>query len=165
MLEGVYGIVEVELYETVEAARDAEPYPGDSVHRAIVQMRFDARRRLRGSAMESRVMRVMVAHSQAAYREVIAIALRDFRPHLEVIVAEPEELDREFANTLPQLVVCSRVTDLVERNTLAWIELYPDSNATESVVSLAGKKVIYPNMDFETLLSVLDEAAHLHETA
>jgi hypothetical protein len=69
------------------------------------------------------------------------------------------------ASALPHLVVCSRVTDVVERNTLAWVELYPDNNTTESVVSLAGEKSIYPDMDFETLLSVLDETEHLYETA
>ena len=115
--------------------------------------------------MESRAMWVMVAHSHLAYREVIAIAFKEFRPHLEVVVVEPENLDKEFASALPHLVVCSRVTDLVERHTLAWIELYPDNNATESVVSLAGEKTIHPNMDFETLLSVLDETEHLYETA
>jgi hypothetical protein len=107
-------------------------------------------------------MRV-VAHSQVAYREVLAAAFKELRPHLEVVV-EPEELDEEFfASVAPQLVVCSRVTDLVERDALAWIELYPSQFATESVVSLAGKKTTYSDIDFATLLLVLDEAERLYE--
>ncbi len=107
-------------------------------------------------------MRVIVTHSLVSYREAISATLRELRPHLEIFTVEPEDLDEEFARLSPQLVVCSRVTRLVEREALAWIELYPD-HASEVVVSLDGKKTTYPDIDLETLLSILDEAERLYE--
>jgi hypothetical protein len=47
---------------------------------------------------------------------------------------------------------------------LAWIELYPDFASSESVVSLDGEKVTYPEMDLDALLSVLDEPERLYRT-
>lgn len=47
---------------------------------------------------------------------------------------------------------------------LAWIELYPDPASSQSVVSLKGEKVTYPELDLEALLSVVDEAERLYET-
>jgi hypothetical protein len=108
-------------------------------------------------------MRVLVANAPDVYQEVISATLKELRPHLEVFTAQPEDLDGEFARLLPQLVVCSRVTALVEREALAWIELYP-GYASKSVVSLAGEKSTYPQMDFDIILSVVDEAQRLYET-
>ena len=107
-------------------------------------------------------MRVMVAHSMVSYREVISFALERLRPHVETFIVEPENLDREFMSLSPQLVVCSRVTDIVERGSLGWIELYPEQTS-ESVVSLCGETTTYPEMDLDTLLSVLDETRRLYE--
>jgi hypothetical protein len=107
-------------------------------------------------------MRVMVAHAMVSYREAISFALERLRPHVETFTVEPENLDREFMSLSPQLVVCSRVTDIVERGALGWIELYPEQ-ASESVVSLCGETTTYPEMDLDTLLSVLDETRRLYE--
>lgn len=107
-------------------------------------------------------MRVMVTHAMLSYREVISAALEILRPHVETFTVEPENLDREFMSLSPQLVVCSRVTDIVERRALGWIELYPEQ-ASESVVSLCGERTTYPAMDLDTLLSVLDETRRLYE--
>jgi hypothetical protein len=107
-------------------------------------------------------MRVIVTHSLVSYREVISAALEMLRPHGEIFTVEPENLDREFMNLSPQLVVCSRVTDIVERGALGWIELYPEQ-ASESGVSLGGERTTYPDMDLDTLLSVLDETGRLYE--
>jgi hypothetical protein len=108
-------------------------------------------------------MRVMVAHSLVAYRETICAALKELRPHLEVFTTDPKDLDAEFRRLSPQLVVCSRVTEFVEREALAWIKLYPDQ-ASEVVVSLDGEKTTYPDVDLETLLSIVEEAERLYES-
>jgi hypothetical protein len=104
-----------------------------------------------------------MAHSLLSYREVISTALKVLRPHLEIFTADAEDLDEEFGRLRPHLVVCSRVTEVVEREAFAWIELYPE-HGSESVVSICGHKRVYPEMDLETLLSVLDEAERLYET-
>jgi hypothetical protein len=110
-------------------------------------------------------MRVIVAHSLLSYRGIISTVLQALRPHLEIFSVDPQDLDAEFRRLSPQVVVCSRVTELVEREALAWIELYPDHASSESVVSLDGEKVTYPEIDLELLLSILDETQRLHETA
>lgn len=110
-------------------------------------------------------LRVMMANSPLSYREAISAALESLRPHFEVFTAEPADLDWEFSLLSPQFVVCSRVTELVEREASGWIELYPEGGH-ESVVSLGGQKMTHPQMDFPTLLSVLDEVERrLDETA
>ena len=109
------------------------------------------------------MMRVMVAHSLLSYRQVISAALKELRPNLQIFIADAEDLDEEFGRLSPHVVVCGRVTELVEREALAWIELYP-GHASESVVSLCGQKSTYSEMDLAALLSVLDEAERLYET-
>ena len=109
-------------------------------------------------------MRVMVANEPRSYRETISYAIAELRPGIEVLTVEPEDLDDEVLRVSPQLVVCSQVTDLVEREAPAWIELYPDLGS-ESVVSLDGQMTIYPDMDLDTILSIVDETKRLCEGA
>lgn len=106
----------------------------------------------------------MVTNEPLAYREVICAALRELRPHVEVACAEPDDLDREFSRLGPRLVVCSRVTALVEREAAAWIELYPGHDS-RVVVSLGGERSTFDDVDFDALLSALDRAERLYESA
>jgi hypothetical protein len=107
-------------------------------------------------------MRVVLANEPAMYREVISTVLKDLRPRVEVFTAKPEDLNREFSRLLPQLVVCSRLTELVERNAAAWIELYPDGSS-HTLVALGDKRATFADMDFDTLLAILDIADGMRE--
>jgi hypothetical protein len=109
------------------------------------------------------VMRVLVANEPFVYREVISAAFQELRPHVEVISVEPEHLDREFLRLVPHLVVCSRVTALVQSGAVAWIELYPE-HTSRAVVSLAGEETTSDAIDFNALLSILDRAESLYES-
>ncbi len=106
-------------------------------------------------------MRVLVANEPVAYREVISGTFKVMRSHLEVRTAEPANLDEEFLRYAPSVVVCSRVTTLIEQEAAAWIELYPE-HASKAIVYLAGEKMTFKTMPFEVLLSILDEAEHLY---
>ena len=99
----------------------------------------------------------MIANGPAMYREVISAALRELRPGIEVFTAEPEDLEREFSRLLPHLVICSHLTKLIEHDAPVWIELYPDGASHAVVGSLDGSRTILPGIDFDTLLSVLDD--------
>jgi hypothetical protein len=99
----------------------------------------------------------LIANGPAMYREVISAALRELRPDIEVFTAEPEDLESEFSRLLPHLVVCSRLTKLIEHDAPVWIELYPDGASHAVVGSLDGSRTILLGMDFDTLLSVLDD--------
>jgi hypothetical protein len=70
--------------------------------------------------------RVLVANELASYRQALATALRDLRPHVEVFETPSECLDEEVARLGPDLVICSRATRTVEKQVANWVELYPD---------------------------------------
>ncbi len=75
-----------------------------------------------------------------------------------LVATEPENLDREFLRLLPQLVVCSRLTRLVEHNAPSWVELYPGGVSCAVVGRLGGRRHTLASMDSATLLSILDNA-------
>jgi hypothetical protein len=101
-------------------------------------------------------MRALIANEPALYREVISAALKELRPDIEIFTSEPDDLEGEFLRLLPQLVVCSRPTKLVEREAPAWIELYPGGSSHAVVKNIDGSCRTIPEMDFDTLLSILD---------
>jgi hypothetical protein len=70
-------------------------------------------------------MRTLIANEPAIYREVICAALKELRPDMEIFTSEPDDLEGEFLRILPQFVLYSRPTKLVEREAAAWVELYP----------------------------------------
>jgi hypothetical protein len=103
------------------------------------------------------IMRILVANEPQAYRDVVAMAIRVFRPQMEVIVVEPEDLDREIVHRDPTLVVCSTLTEIVETRMFAWILLYPDGK-TRAEISLSGQRTSLGDIELTLLLSTVDEA-------
>src|SRR5437762_2668083 len=61
-----------------------------------------------------RKMRMLVANELRSYREVIGTTLQALKPNVEVLIIEPEELDREVERSTPDLVLCSHLTPAVE---------------------------------------------------
>ena len=116
-----------------------------------------------GTKDKPKGMRVLVANEPLAYREVISAAFKELRPQMDVHTTEPVDLDKELLRLAPGLVVCSRTTVLVEHKAPAWVELYRE-HTSGAIVSLAGTKTTFDEMDFGTLLSILDEAEHLCES-
>ena len=70
--------------------------------------------------------RILVANELTSYRQTIAIVFRELHPNVEVLEVHPETLDWEVARVGPDLVICSRVTTVVEERAANWIELYPE---------------------------------------
>jgi hypothetical protein len=105
-------------------------------------------------------MRILVANEPRSYREVIAAAVQALRPHLEVILTSPDDIDREVSRLEPQLVVCSALTATVEHEPLSWIMLYPEGK-TEAVISIAGKTTTVGDLEFDRLLALIDETERL----
>jgi hypothetical protein len=99
---------------------------------------------------------IVVANEPRAYREALAAALRALRPHLEVICIEPDDLEGTVCAYSPRLVLCSRLTEAVERCSEAWILLYPDRE-NRAVISVAGRRAVVPNVEFSRVLAVIDE--------
>jgi hypothetical protein len=101
-------------------------------------------------------MRILVANEPRAYRDVIAGAFRELRPQHEVIPVEPDQLDGEVARLHPHLVVCSRLSPVIETGPVSWVMLYPD-NESRTVISIAGEQTISADVEFSQLLSVIDQ--------
>lgn len=70
--------------------------------------------------------RILVALRLRSYRETIAEVMGLMAPEAEVLISAPEDLDREVEDLSPTLVICSRVTPMVEDAAPFWIEMYRD---------------------------------------
>ena len=102
-------------------------------------------------------MRILLANEPRAYRDVISGTLEALHPDLDVLTAEPAELDEEVLRVSPHLVICSRITPVVESKAPVWIELYP-GHTSGAVVELMGEREAIPEMNFEKLLSTVERA-------
>ena len=105
-------------------------------------------------------MRILVGNEPRFYREVIAATLQELRPHLEVVIVEPEDLDGAVVQCRPQIVLCSRLSEVVETRCLAWVLLYPHGEACV-VISVAGRRHTVPDPGLDGLLRVVDQTALL----
>ena len=99
---------------------------------------------------------IVVANEPRAYREALAAALQELRPHLEVICIAPDDLDAKVSQYSPRLALCSRLTETVQRCCNAWILLYPNRE-NRAVISIAGRRIVVTNIEFPHVLSVIDE--------
>ena len=70
--------------------------------------------------------RILVANELTSYRQTLAIALTELRPHIEVFETNPEYLEGEITRLRPDLVICSHVTYTVRQSVANWVELYPE---------------------------------------
>ncbi len=98
---------------------------------------------------------VLVANELASYRESIAAVMRISLPCVEVLEAASADLNREVLRLRPELVICSRVTSLVEDRVPNWIELHPECRPF-STFCLDGERSIKEQVYLSDLLSVVD---------
>jgi hypothetical protein len=99
-------------------------------------------------------MRVLVANEPRSYREAIAFALLQAGQALEVFLVEPENLDREAARLVPQVVICSHATLVVRDLAVTYIELYPDHGPL-SYICIDGEHSEVDGIDFSGLLAIV----------
>lgn len=100
---------------------------------------------------------IVLANEPLAYRQALVRAFRVARPHLHVLEVAPDELDAAVQEHAPLLVICDRLTQLVERCVSAWVVLYPDG-ARQVTSSLAGKQENTDDLDLAALVAFLDRA-------
>jgi hypothetical protein len=104
--------------------------------------------------------RLLMANEPRAYREVIAEAVRELRPGVEVKTVEPEALDASISTFEPDLVICSSASEAVRKNVLAWIELYPEFSA-HSVAQVDGEVSIFEEIQLSDILAVIDRTRQI----
>jgi hypothetical protein len=108
-------------------------------------------------------VRVLVASDLRSYREAVAAVLRELRPEAEVFEVEAEILDLEVRRLLPDMVVTSKLTRLVESRIPFWVELYPDCES-HSVVSVRGRRWRVEDIQITDLVSVIDRVGRVART-
>ena len=104
--------------------------------------------------------RVLLANEPRSYRETIASALRHLRPNLEVLVAEPEDLDGDLDLHRPDIVICSEITAAARDRAPAWIELYPGGESLV-VVSIEGRRRTFEDIELQGIVCIVDRAGEL----
>ena len=105
-------------------------------------------------------MRVLVAIEPRLYRDVIGRALRGLRPHLEVVVVEPEDLCAAVVRLEPELVFSDRADNLPEAGRFAWVEFRPYEQPPAKIC-LGGRWHELEEVELSDLLSVVDETEEL----
>ena len=95
-----------------------------------------------------------------SYREVIGEAIRGLRPHLEVVIVEPDALEPEMARLDPELVICSRPSIAAANGRPAWIEFRPYDQPAARVY-VGSQQFELEEVELEDLLRVVDEAERL----
>ena len=75
-----------------------------------------------------------------SYREVIAVAIRVLRPHVEVATTDPEGLEWEVARLRPHLIVSSLPKTPVRSPTMAWIKVASDKPTQPSEIWLGQER-------------------------
>lgn len=108
-------------------------------------------------------MRVLVAYEYRYrfYREVIAKAIADHRPQLQVRHSELEELAKELVLFDPHAVVSSQAYRFDTTNTVAaWVELHAEPSSAAQI-HLGGKHEKASKLALVEVLCVLDEAEGL----
>ena len=100
---------------------------------------------------------IVVANEPRSYREAMAVACRVLRPEIEVILAEPADLDAAVVRLDPQFVLCSRLTEGLRTGSRAWVLLYPEGEA-QAVISVAGHCVTTGDLGFAALAALIDQA-------
>ena len=97
--------------------------------------------------------RILVANELTSYRQTIAIVFRELHPNVEVLEVDPGTLDWEVARLGPALVICSRLTAVVEERAANWIELYPECKPF-STICIGGEHTAIEDIELADLLSV-----------
>ncbi|MEW6638821.1 MAG: hypothetical protein AB1425_18615 [Actinomycetota bacterium] len=104
--------------------------------------------------------KVLMANEPRAYRQSIAEVLRELRPGVEILTADPASLDESVLSLEPAMVVCSRATETVRLRVPVWVELYP-GHGPVSTVSFGGRIADVEDMGLSDLLSLVDRAVEM----
>ncbi len=105
-------------------------------------------------------VRVLLANEPPAYREVLALVFQEMQLPADVSCVEPEDLDGEIVRLSPHLVICSRLTGMLDAARIGWLLLYPDGE-TRAVLSMLGQRTELTDTDFNDLLVLVERTSDL----
>ena len=100
---------------------------------------------------------IVVANEPCVYRDVLATTLQELRPELDVMEVDPGQLDSTVARVLPQLVVCSELSEVIETRSPAWIVLYPNGESRAELSVDGRRATLTGGINFACVLQLIDE--------
>jgi hypothetical protein len=106
---------------------------------------------------------VLIAIEPRSYRQVIGRTIQALRPHIEVVVLDPDTLEAGVARLEPELVFANRPTSSSSGGP-AWVEFRPYEEPPARVC-LFGRRWELSEVELSDLLSIVDEAEELSRTA
>ncbi len=98
-----------------------------------------------------------------AYREAIGNALKELRPHIEVVILKPDVLEEALARLDPDLVICDGSVSLNPKGRAAWVEYHPYEEP-QATLSLDGQHTKLKELSLEELFSVVDKVEELSQS-
>jgi hypothetical protein len=109
-------------------------------------------------------MRVVVGLKPRAYRDTLVYAIKRARPYVAVHFLDPEILDFESRYLQPQVVICEESTPAVREFATCWVEIQ-QRDPLQVTINIRGRAKIVPDISFDELISVIDQAQDLARTA
>ena len=108
-------------------------------------------------------MRVLVALKPRAYRDTLVHTIKRARSWVAVHFLDPDILDYETRYLKPQVVICSQATPAVRELATCWVEIQ-QRDSLRVTVNIKGRARMVPDISFDELISVIDEAEALART-
>lgn len=108
-------------------------------------------------------MVVIVAIEPRSYRQAMGQAIQALRPHIEVVVLDPDTLEAGVARLEPHIVFANRPDAPAPTGRPAWVEFRPYEEPPARV-HLAGRRRELAEVELSDLLSLVDEAEELART-
>jgi hypothetical protein len=108
-------------------------------------------------------MVVLIAIEPRSYRQVIGQAIQALRPHIEVVVPDPDTLVAGVARLEPELVFADRPAASSSSGGPAWVVFRPYEEPPARV-RLAGRRWELEVVQLSDLLSIVYEAEELSRT-
>ncbi len=108
-------------------------------------------------------MKLVVAIEPRSYRQVIGRTIQALRPHIEVVVLDPDTLEAGVARLEPDLVFADRPDVSAPTGRPAWVEFRPYEQPPARVW-LAGRTWELEEVELSDLLSIVDEAEEISRT-
>ncbi len=109
-------------------------------------------------------MRVLVALKPRAYRDTLVPMIKRARSWVAVHFLDPHILDYETRYLKPQVVICDQCTPAVRELATCWVEIQ-QRDPLRVTVNIRGRARIIPDISFDELISVIDEAEALAKAA
>ena len=108
-------------------------------------------------------MVVVFAIEPRSYRQAMGEAVQSLRPHVEVVVIDPDTLKAAVARLEPDLVFANRPDAASPPGGPAWVEFRPYEQPPARV-RLVGRRWELEEVELEDLLSLVDRTEELVRT-